>query len=81
MTQQLLAFVFLLSNLLLVPIYVLMVLLPRAAISRRVMQSPWSVAAPALLTTIFGLGFMASDEEARKRYLPTWYPTRAFRGD
>jgi len=61
MSLGFLSAVFIVGNLLIAPNYFLMVFLPHLPLTRRVMQSPWSVAAPALLTIGFGLTFLFSD--------------------
>jgi len=62
MPLDLLSTIFIIGNLLIVPNYVLMVFLPHLPLTRRVMQSPWSVTAPALLIIGFGLIFLFSDK-------------------
>jgi Domain of unknown function (DUF4281) len=61
MSINLLSTVFIISNLLVAPAYLLMIFLPHAVLTRRVMQSLWSVAAPALLTVCLGFAFLFSD--------------------
>jgi hypothetical protein len=61
MNPDFLAAVFMLGNLLVVPPYILMVFLPHAPFTRRVMASVWSVAAPAFFNIVFGMIFVFSD--------------------
>jgi hypothetical protein len=68
MSVENLSAVFIISNLLVAPFYVLMVFWPAAAITQRVMRSLWSVAAPALLTLGFGLTFLFSDAALASRF-------------
>lgn len=62
MSLNTLSLVFILSTLLVAPCYVLMVFLPRAKFTNRIMESIWSVAAPSLLTIGFGMIFIFTDE-------------------
>ncbi len=52
---------FLISNLAIVPTYVLMVFLPHTKITQRVMKSLWSVAVPALLHLVYSVWLIATD--------------------
>jgi hypothetical protein len=68
MSLDILSNIFALSTFTIAPFYLLMVFFPRAEITRRIMQSIWSVAAPSLLTIGFGMVFVLSDSTVLPRF-------------
>lgn len=68
MSPIVLMIVFTLSNLLLLPIYIMIVFLPNHAFTRRAMQSLWSVALPCLLAVGFALTFVAINQAMLPRF-------------
>jgi hypothetical protein len=68
MSLEILSNIFALSTFTIAPFYLLMVFFPRTELTRRVMRSIWSVAAPSFLTIVFGLVFVFSDMSVLPRF-------------
>lgn len=68
MSAETLSAVFILSNLLVIPLYGLMVFAPRWTFTKRLIGSVWSVAPPALLTAIFGFLFIAREPQVLTQF-------------
>jgi len=68
MSLELLSAIFVIGNILVLPVYLLIVFFSQARLTQRFMRSVWSVAAPSLLLIVFGITFVVMDRGVLPRF-------------